>query len=101
VTRVLSPEDVAERRRPVLEVIRRVQVVEIDRVVLARASDARTVALGALDAIPVATALERRESFDEPVAFATHEITLASAPLSYGFEAIGAGSRVRGAILCA
>jgi hypothetical protein len=57
----VSDRDLAERREVVFDLLRRFQVVEIDRLVLARAALPLPTTLGTLDAIHLATAALWRE----------------------------------------
>jgi predicted nucleic acid-binding protein len=88
---LLDPTIAAERRAAVYEVLRRTEVVDLSRPVLARAGAAFPAPLGTLDALHLATALlwqERAATGD--LAFATHDVGLALAARSSGLTVIGA-----------
>jgi predicted nucleic acid-binding protein len=86
----VSDRDLAVRREAVFELLRRFEVVEIDRSVLARAALPLPTTLGTLDAIHLATAALWRESQGAELAVATHDAALATAARASGFRVIGA-----------
>jgi predicted nucleic acid-binding protein len=85
----LAPVDLATRRGAIFALLEETEVVELDRPVLARASDPFPTPLGTLDAIHLATALLAREQ-GGPRIFATHDAELAVAARAMGFAVLGA-----------
>ena len=86
----LSTEEAAARRRVVTEWLEAVDLVLLQRRVLARASEPFPVALGTLDAVHLATALLWRERTNKPLVMATHDASLALGARSFGLEVMGA-----------
>jgi predicted nucleic acid-binding protein len=86
----LPDEDLATRREAVFEMLRRLEIVEVGRAVLARAALPLPTALGTLDAIHLATAALWRESQGTELTVATHDAALATAARASGFSVIGA-----------
>ena len=73
----------------VFELLRRFEIVEVERPVLTRAALPLPIALGTLDAIHLATAALWRENRGGELAMATHDATLATAARASGFRVIG------------
>lgn len=86
----LSPEEAASRRVVVGEWLEAVDLVLLQRPILARASDPFPTALGTLDAIHLATALVWRDRMGQTLVMATHDGGLALAARSFGMEVLGA-----------
>jgi predicted nucleic acid-binding protein len=86
----LLDEDLAMRRQAVFELLRRFEIVEVGRPVLARAALPLPTALGTLDAIHLATAALWREQQGSEIAMATHDGALATAARASGFSVLGA-----------
>lgn len=86
----LPDEDLAMRREAVFELLRRFEIVEVGRPVLARAALPLPTTLGTLDAIHLATAALWREHQGAEIAMATHDTALAIAARASGFGVIGA-----------
>ncbi len=86
----LSTEEAAARRAVVSEWLEAVDLVLLQRAVLARASEPFATPLGTLDALHLATALVWRERMQKPLTVATHDRDLALAARSFGFEVTGA-----------
>lgn len=86
----LSMDEATSRRATVTEWLEAVDLVLLQPVILARASDPFPTPLGTLDALHLATALVWRERARRPVAMATHDGGLAQAARAFGFEVIGA-----------
>jgi predicted nucleic acid-binding protein len=86
----LSDEDLATRREVVFEMLRRLEIVEVGRAVLARAALPPPTALGTLDAIHLATAALWRDNQGAELTVATHDEALATAARASGFRVIGA-----------
>ena len=85
----LSAEEASSRRATVNEWLEAVDLVLLQRPVLARASEPLPTPLGTLDALHLATALVWRERTQQPLVVATHDRDLALAARSYGFEVLG------------
>jgi predicted nucleic acid-binding protein len=86
----LSTENAAARRAVVGEWLESIDLVTLQRPILARASEPFPTPLGTLDALHLATALVWRERTGEPLVMATHDDALAVAARSFGFEVLGA-----------
>lgn len=84
-----ADQELAVRRETVFELLRRFEIVEVGRPVLARAALPLPTALGTLDAIHLATAALWRESQGQDMAMATHDVALAMAARASGFSVIG------------
>lgn len=79
----------ANHRASVLEVLATFQLAPVDDFILERAGDPFPTALGTVDAIHLATALELRRLHPD-IQLATHDAQLAIAAKSMGFEVVGA-----------
>ena len=86
----LGDPEVAKRRSTILELVASLELVEIDAVVLDRASQPMPTELGTLDAIHLATALLWKELTREELTMATHDGALALAAQAHGLLVIGA-----------
>lgn len=89
----LTDAAVAARRAKILELVGALEIVEIDAVVLNRASQPMPTELGTLDAIHLATALLWREMTGEALTMATHASALAIAAEAHGVRVVGAPHR--------
>jgi predicted nucleic acid-binding protein len=87
----VSDQDLATRREAVFERLRRLEIVEVGRPVLARAAQPLPTTLGTLDAIHLATATLWRESQGAALVMATHDDILGTAARASGFSVIGMG----------
>jgi len=85
----LSVDEAALRRQMVTEWLEAVDLVLLQRPVLARASEPLPTPLGTLDALHLATALVWRDRMRQPLVMATHDLDLALAARSFGMEVIG------------
>jgi predicted nucleic acid-binding protein len=85
----LSQDEVAERRTAVYRLLEAVEVVDVDRPVLRRASAPFSTPLGTLDAIHLSTALAWRDARDAELVMASHDKTLATAARALGLPVIG------------
>lgn len=85
----LTDKDHARRRAAIYAVIDELDVVEITRPVLSRASQPMPTIAGTRDAIHLATALLWREQSTSDLIFATHDDALGRAGEAFGFEVIG------------
>ena len=86
----LTSEEAASRRAVVNEWLEAVDLVVLQRPVLARASEPFPTALGTLDALHLATALVWRERTRRPLVLATHDVGLGLAARSFGMAVVGA-----------
>jgi predicted nucleic acid-binding protein len=86
----LPPEEAAGRRAVVGEWLEAVDLVLLQRPVLARASEPFPTALGTLDALHLSTALVWQDRMEQPLVLATHDRDLALAARSFGIEVVGA-----------
>jgi predicted nucleic acid-binding protein len=85
----LQPEELADRRAAVWQLLEAVEIVDVARPILRRASDPFSTPLGTLDAIHLATAILWRDTRDLPLTMATHDRELANAARASGFTVIG------------
>lgn len=86
----LSLEEAAARGRTATEWLEAVDLVLLQRPILARASEPFPTALGTLDALHLATALVWRDRMRQPLVMATHDRDLALGARSFGLEVLGA-----------
>jgi predicted nucleic acid-binding protein len=86
----LTTEEAVSRRNVVTEWLEAVDLVVLQRPILARACDPLPVPLGTLDALHLATLLVWRERMGKVAVLATHDPALALAARSFGVEVIGA-----------
>jgi predicted nucleic acid-binding protein len=86
---VLSVEEAASRRETAMEWLEAVDLVLLQRPILARASEPLPTPLGTLDALHLATALVWRDRTRQTPVMATHDRDLALASRSYGLEVRG------------
>jgi predicted nucleic acid-binding protein len=85
----LSPEEAASRRGVVTDWLEAVDLVLLQRPILARASEPFPTALGTLDALHLATALVWRDRMQRPLVMATHDAGLGLAARSFGIDVLG------------
>jgi predicted nucleic acid-binding protein len=81
--------EIATRREAVYRLLDAVEVVELTRPVLARASQPMPTALGTLDAIHLATALLWKDRSATDLVLATHDGALATAARASGLRVLG------------
>ena len=86
----LADTEIARCRAKILELIASLDIVDIDAVVLDRASQPMPTELGTLDAIHLATALLWKEMTSENLTMATHDVALAIAAEAHGLPVVGA-----------
>ena len=79
----------SRQRSEVLQALNAFALAPVSGQILDRAADPFPTALGTLDAIHLATAIELRVDYPD-LAFATHDRELATAARSVGFEVQGA-----------
>jgi len=89
----LSDEEVATRRAAILSVIASLEVVELDAVVLDRASQPMPTELGTLDAIHLATAVLWKDMTGVDITMATHDEALGLGAKAHGLAVVGVASR--------
>ena len=85
----LEDAEIAVRRESVYRILEAMEMVDITRPVLSRASSPLATALGTLDAIHLATALLWREYNGADMVMATHDEALAMAARASGLRIIG------------
>lgn len=85
----LNDEEIAARREAVFRLIEAIEVVELTRPILSRASQPLPTALGTLDAIHLATALLWKERTTADLVMATHDEGLATASRASGLRVVG------------
>jgi len=85
----LDAAEVAPRREAVYRLLEGVEIVELTRSVLRRASESFATPLGTLDAIHLSTALLWRDARDVDLVLATHDKALGTAARSVGMRVIG------------
>jgi uncharacterized protein len=86
---VLSMEEAASRRATATEWLEAVDLVLLQRPILARASEPFPIPLGTLDAVHLSTALVWQDRTRQELVMATHDGDLALAARSFGFEVRG------------
>jgi predicted nucleic acid-binding protein len=86
----LSMEEAVIRLAAVREWLEAVDLVILQRPVLARASESFPTPLGTLDALHLATALVWRDRMQKELVMATHDGGLAIATRACGIEVVGA-----------
>jgi predicted nucleic acid-binding protein len=86
----IDDAELSSRREAVLRVLARSEVVEVGRAVLQRAAQPLPTALGTLDAIHLATALQWREAAQTELTLATHDEALAVAARAHALHVLGA-----------
>lgn len=86
----LTEREVAARREAVYRLLEGVEVVDVARPILRRASEPFPAPLGTLDAIHLATAIAWRDASEASLVMATHDKALAAAARSVGLQVIGA-----------
>lgn len=90
VSTSMDERQLAQRRETVFRLLEELELVEITRAVLARASQPLPTALGTLDAIHLASAMLWRErSSEDGLVMATHDAALGLAARACGFEVLG------------
>lgn len=85
----LSTEDAASRRETATEWLEAVDLVLLQRPILARASEPFPIPLGTLDALHLSTALVWQDRMGQALVMATHDRDLALAARSFGFDVRG------------
>jgi len=86
----LSENELADRRTAVYRLLEAVEVVDVGRPVLRRASEPFPTPLGTLDAIHLSTAIAWRDARNSDLTMATHDPALATAARAVGLQVIGA-----------
>lgn len=85
----LSLEEAADHRVMVAEWLEAVDLVMLQRPILARTSEPFPTTLGTLDALHLATVLVWRDRMRQELLVATHDRELALAARSFGLEVVG------------
>ena len=86
----LTTEEAAARRATVEEWLEAIDLVLLRRPVLQRALEPFPTPIGTLDALHLSTALVWRDRMRRPLVITTHDVGLALAARSFGFEVLGA-----------
>ena len=87
---VLTLEDATSRRSIVTDWLEAVDLVLLQRPILARASEPLPSPLGTLDALHLATALAWQDRMEQALVMATHDGRLATAARAFGMDVVGA-----------
>ena len=85
----LTSDETADRRLAVYRLMEEVEVVDVSRAVLRRASEPFPTPLGTLDAIHLSTAIAWRDTREVALTMATHDKSLAIAARAVGLEVVG------------
>ncbi|BFU95910.1 MAG: ribonuclease VapC [Nitrospira sp.] len=85
----LEDAEIASRREAVFRFMESIEIVELTKPVLSRASHPLPTALGTLDAIHLATALLWKDRTKEDLVMATHDEALATAARASGLRVVG------------
>jgi predicted nucleic acid-binding protein len=85
----LTAEEAASRRATTMEWLEAVDLVLLQRPILARAAEPFPTPLGTLDALHLSTALVWQDRMHRKLVMATHDRDLALAARSFGFEVRG------------
>ncbi len=86
---LLTDEAVAKRRMAVYRLLEEVELVDISRPVLRRASESFPTPLGTLDAIHLSTAILWRDVNHAELTMATHDKALGTAARATGLTVVG------------
>jgi predicted nucleic acid-binding protein len=87
----MDERELTRRRETVFRLLEGLEIIEVTRAILARASQPLPTALGTLDAIHLASAMLWRErSYQDGLVLATHDATLGLAARACGLEVLGA-----------
>jgi hypothetical protein len=84
----LGDAELARRREAVYRLTESMELVEPTRVVLERASAPMATPIGTLDAVHLSTALLWRESRNDDLVMATHDLALATASRASGLRIV-------------
>jgi predicted nucleic acid-binding protein len=85
----LTTEEAASRSSMVKDWLEAVDLVLLQRPILARATEPFPTPLGTLDALHLATALVWRDRMEQELVMVTHDGGLATAARAFGIEVIG------------
>ena len=85
----IPEHEIVVRREALFLILDAAEVVEMNRSVLKRASDAFPVTLGTLDAIHLSTALLWQDEQGAGIVMATHDKMLGQAARSFGMKVVG------------
>ena len=85
----LSTDELADRRAELYRLLEAVELVDVTRSLLRRASEPFPTPLGTLDAIHLATAIGWRDAHGRPLTMATHDKALGTAARAVGLEVVG------------
>lgn len=85
----IPEHEIVVRREALFLILDAAEVVEMNRSVLKRASDAFPVTLGTLDAIHLSTALLWQDEQGAGIVMATHDKMLGQAARAFGMKVVG------------
>jgi predicted nucleic acid-binding protein len=85
----LNDEDIAARREAVFRLVEAMEIVELSKSVLTRASQPLPTMLGTLDAIHLATAMLWKDRSGRDLVMATHDDALGAAARACGLKLLG------------
>lgn len=85
----LSDASVATARGAVLELLAKLEILDLSAAVLRRAAQPMPTQLGTLDALHLATSLLWREATGETPTMATHDAALGLAARAHGLPVVG------------
>jgi uncharacterized protein len=85
----ISDEEVEQLHEEARRALRSIEVLAMTEAILQRAAGAMPTALGTLEAIHLATAVELGTALEAPVVLATHDARLARAARASGLDVIG------------
>jgi predicted nucleic acid-binding protein len=86
----IDDAQVADLHQEFQKILRSIDIASISERVLLRAAGPMPVALGTLDSIHLAAALEIAHEIGSPVMLATHDVQLGRAARASGLEVVGA-----------
>jgi predicted nucleic acid-binding protein len=85
----LSDKKVTAARAVLFDILEEVTMVELTKSVLRRAAQPLPTPLRTLDALHLATALIWRETHDQPLMMATHDVALGAAARAHSMPVVG------------
>ncbi len=87
--RLISESDLVDRRHLILQLLERMDRIELSPPILRRAAEPFPTALGTLDALHLATACLWGQEQPELPVMATHDLQLSTAARALGFTTLG------------
>ena len=86
----MSSEEFARHRNLCLQLVTKLEIIQITESVLNLSESSFSLPLGSLDAIHLASAILWHQKYREQIPFLTHDRELAIEAISHGFEVHGA-----------